>query len=142
MKSRIRHLGRVALFGVFLLATDAYAQAVVGKTATETPEKTVVEKTVTETDEQSVTITTMTSSGTISELGPGTLVVKTTTSGDPVRYAYTKATIYVDEHGKAVSIEELETGLPVTVYSDKSGNEMVAIRVVATRAIHPDPFHD
>jgi hypothetical protein len=142
MTSRIRQFGRFAASAVFLLATVARAQSVVEKAASETPERTVVEKTVTEADEQSVTITTMTSSGTVSEFGPGTLVVKATTSGDPVRYAYTRATIYVDEHGKAVSIERLRAGLPVTVYSDKSGTEMVARRVVATRAIHPDPFHD
>ena len=142
MKSSTPHLGSFAVFAVLLLATDAGAQAVVLKTGTQTPAQTVIEKTVTAADELSVTITTMTSSGTISEFGPGSLVVRAKTSGDPVRYAYTDETIYVDEHGKAVSIEKLRAGLPVTVYSDKAGNEMVATRVVATRAVHPDPFHD
>ena len=68
--------------------------------------------------------------------------MKTTTSEIPIRYAYTRATTYVDASGKAVSIENVRASLPVTVYAEKSGDEMVATRVVVTRAVHPDPYHE
>ncbi|HEY8155160.1 MAG TPA: hypothetical protein VII72_13620 [Myxococcota bacterium] len=115
MKSMIRNLGRLTLFGVMLVATDAIAQSAVKETTT--------------------TTTTTSSSGTISEFGPGTIVVRTTTSSDPISYSYTKTTTYVDEAGKPVSIETVKAGLPVTVYYDKAGNKMVATRVVVTKAV-------
>jgi hypothetical protein len=119
----------LTVLGVALFAMGSLAQAV-GQT------------TVKETVEQKVTKTTMTSSGTISAFGPSSFVLRTTTSADPIRYAYTKATTYVDERGKQVAIENVRPGLRVTVYSDKSGNEMVATRVVVARAVPADQFHD
>jgi hypothetical protein len=114
MKSMIRNLGRLALLGAMLFATDALAQSAVKETTT---------------------TTTTTSSGTISQFGPGTIVVKTTTSSDPVSYSYTKTTTYVDETGKPISIETVKAGLPVTVYYDQAGNKMVATKVVVTKAV-------
>jgi len=122
MKSMIRNLGRLSLLSVMLFATDAIAQPAVKETIKET-----------------TTTTTTTSSGTISQFGPSTIVVKTTTSADPVSYSYTKTTTYVDESGKPVSIETVKVGLPVTVYYDKSGNKMVATKVVVTKAVLADP---
>lgn len=133
MKFPPRRLGRLGLLGVLVFATNAVAQAGVEETLKGSAEQTVTTTTTT---------TTMTSSGTVSEFSPGTLVVKTTTSEDPIRYAYTRSTTFVDESGKVVSIENVRAGLPVTVYSEKSGGELVATRVVATRAVHPDPYHD
>jgi len=117
MKSMIRNLGRLSLLGEMLFATDALAQSAVKETTT---------------------TTTTTSSGVISQFGPGTIVVKTTTSTDPVSYTYTKTTTYVDETGKPVSIETVKAGLPVTVYYDKAGSKMVATRVVVTKAVLAD----
>jgi hypothetical protein len=120
MKSMIRNLGGVTLLGVMLLATDALAQSAVKETTT---------------------TTTTTSTGTISQFGPGTIVVKTTTSSDPISYSYTKTTTYVDEAGRPVSVETVTAGLPVTVYYDRDGNKMVATKVVVTRAVPADPYH-
>jgi len=111
MKSMIRNLGRMTLFSVMLFATDALAQSTVKETTT--------------------TTTTTSTSGTVSEFGPGTIVVKSTTSSAPVRYTYTKTTTYVDELGNPVSIETVKTGVPVTVYPDASGK--VASKVVVTK---------
>ena len=130
MKRRFRRLGRLTVLGVALFAMDAVAQAVVEK------------KTVEETVEQGVKTTTVTSSGVISDFGPSTFVVKTPTSEDPLCFAYNEATTYVDESGKEVAIANARAGLPVTVYSDKFGDQRVATRVVVTRAVHADPFHD
>ncbi len=116
MKTMIHHLVKLTSLGVMLFAASAFAQPVVKETTT----------------------TTTTSSGTVSQFGPETIVVKTTTSADPVSYSYTKTTTYVDENGKAVSIETVKSGLPVTVYYDQSGNKMVATKVVVRRSVPGD----
>ena len=121
MKSMMHILGRLTLLSVMLFATDSFAQPAVKETVKET-----------------TTTTTTTTSGTVSQFGPGTIVVKTTTSSDPITYAYTKTTTYVDENGKPVSIETVKSGLPVTVYYDKSGNKMVATKVVVRKTLLGD----
>ena len=42
------------------------------------------------------TITTTTTAGTISEFGPETIIIRSETSPEPVRYSYSKTTTYVD----------------------------------------------
>jgi hypothetical protein len=101
----------LTLFGVIVCATDAFAQS----------QSTVKETTTT---------TTTTTSGTVSEFGPGTIVVRSTTSTEPIRYSYTKTTTYVDETGRPVAVDTVRAGVPVTVYTDKSGK--VATKVVVT----------
>ncbi|MEO6846605.1 MAG: hypothetical protein ABI254_05055 [Chthoniobacterales bacterium] len=81
---------------------------------------------------QSVTTTT-TSAGTISDLSPDALVLRTDSSTTPVRYIYNKQTTYVDQDGTPVSIETVKSGVPVTVSYVKEGDQMVARRVVITR---------
>lgn len=111
MKSTIRYLGSLSIPFLMLFATTAFAQSVVKETTT----------------------TTTTSSGTISQFGPETFSVTTTTSTDPVGFSYTKTTTYVDEDGKPVSIETVKSGRPVTVYYDMSGNKMVATKVIVKK---------
>lgn len=111
MRKMIRSFGVLTLFGVMLVGTQALAEPSMKETTT--------------------TTTTTSTSGTISEFGPGTIVVKSTTSSAPVRYTYTKTTTYVDEMGNPVSIETVKTGAPVTVYPDASGK--VASKVVVTK---------
>ncbi len=108
MKNKISHLGSLTFLGVLLLAANV-------------------------TLAQTTTSTTTTSSGTISQFSPDTIVVKTTTSTDPVSYSYTKTTTYVDENGNPVSVETVKSGLPVTVYYDRDGNKMVATKVVVRK---------
>ncbi|MGB8352853.1 MAG: DUF5666 domain-containing protein [Chthoniobacteraceae bacterium] len=83
--------------------------------------------------------TTTSTAGTISEFDPNTIVVKSTTSAEPVRYSYTKTTTYVDENGNPVSMETVKSGLPVTVYYDRDGDNMVARKVVVRRATTVEP---
>jgi hypothetical protein len=78
-------------------------------------------------------VTTTTSTGTISEFSPDTIVVRSETSTAPVRYSYSKTTTYVDETGAPVSMELVKSGLPVTVYYVKEGDRMVANRVVVRK---------
>ena len=95
--------------------------------------KVVVRKAVSESGATTETTTT-TSAGTISEFGPQRIVIKTTSSSDPLRYTYSKTTTYVDEDGKPVSIQTVKSGLPVTVYYTKVGNTLMATKVIVRKA--------
>ena len=112
MKNTIRNLSSLAFLGVVLFAANiASAQ------------------TSTTTTSSSAT----TSAGTVSQFGPDTIVVKTTTSADPISYSYSKTTTYVDENGNAVSSETVKSGAPVTVYYTQDGDKMVATKVVVRK---------
>jgi hypothetical protein len=84
------------------------------------------------------TTTTITSAGTISEFGPETIIIRSETSPEPVRYTYSKTTTYVDESGAPVAIETVKSGLPVTVYYTKVGDHMVATKVIVRKVIVKD----
>ena len=81
------------------------------------------------------TVQTTTSAGTISEFSPQTIVVKTEQAADPVRYTYTKSMTYVDDEGNPVSMETVKSGLPVTVYYVKDGDNLVASKVIVRRSV-------
>lgn len=83
------------------------------------------------------TQTATTSAGTISEFGPETIVIRSETAPEPIRYSYTKSTTYVDETGAPVTIETVKSGLPVTVHYTQVGDRMVASRVIVRRATVP-----
>lgn len=89
----------------------------------------------------SVQTTTTTSAGTISEFSPQTIIVKTENSVEPVRYTYSKTTTYVDEAGNPVSMETVKSGLPVTVYYVKDGDNLVASKVVVKRTVIEPETH-
>ena len=87
--------------------------------------------------QEAVTTTTTTNSaGTISEFSPQEITVRTDSTEQPVHYTYTKSTTYVDESGNPVSMETVKSGLPVTVYYEKSGDDLVASKVVVRRAVN------
>jgi len=94
-------------------------------TANTTFAQTVVKETTSET----------TSAGVISEFGPGTIIIRSETSPEPLRYIYSKTTTYTDETGAPVSIETVKSGLPVTVYYVKDGDRMVASKVIVRKAV-------
>ena len=81
------------------------------------------------------TVTTTTSDGTISEFSPETIVIRSQTQPEPIRYSYSKTTTYVDEAGAPVSIETVKSGLPVTVHYIKQGDRLVANRVIVHRQV-------
>ena len=78
------------------------------------------------------TVTTETA-GTISEVRPDTIVIRTETSSSPIKYSSTKTTTYVDETGAPVSIKTVKSGLPVTVYYTREGDRMIANKVVVRK---------
>jgi len=77
--------------------------------------------------------TTTNSVGTISEFSPDTIIIRSETSPEPLRYSYSKTTTYVDETGAPVTLETVKSGLPVTVYYTKVGDRLVANRVVVRK---------
>jgi hypothetical protein len=88
---------------------------------------------VVEEEIRTTTTTTTNSEGTVSQVSPGRIVIRTTQSPDPVTYTQTKTTTYVDEMGNPVAIETVRTGMPVKVFYDESGGEMKATRVVVQK---------
>ena len=113
MKQNHRKLASAALLGLMLITANiALAQTVVKETTSTT-----------------------TSAGTISEFGPETIIIRSETSPEPIRYSYSKTTTYVDETGAPVSIETVKSGLPVTVHYVKVGDRLVASRVIVRKAV-------
>jgi len=87
-------------------------------------------------DQEKVTVSTVTkteSMGTISEVKPDTIVIRSETSSSPMNYSYTKSTTYVDDSGAPVSMETVKSGLPVTVYYTQEGDRMIANKVVVRK---------
>ena len=82
-----------------------------------------------------VQTTTTNGAGTITEFSPDTIILRSETSPDPVRYSYSKTTTYVDETGSPVSIETVKSGLPVTVFYTKIGDRMIATKVIVRKAV-------
>lgn len=112
MKTMIHQLGSITVLGVFLVTANmAVAQM-----------------------SQTTTTTTTRSAGTITEFTPDTVTIQTQTSAAPVQYTTTKTTTYVDENGNPIAIETVKSGLPVTVYYDTEGNQMVATKVVVRKS--------
>lgn len=116
----IRTFYGLSVLSVLLFAPQVLAQGV------------VEEKTET-------TTTTTTTSGTVSEFGPSSIVVKTSTSSAPVSYSFTKTTTYVDESGKPVAVETVKSGVPVTVHFTKNGDKMEATKVVVKKTTTTTP---
>ena len=116
MTTSIRSISSAAIVGIALITaqTNLVAQTVV---------------------DSATTTTTTLSAGTISEFNLETIVIKTESSPDPVRYSYTKTTTYVDETGAPVSVELVKSGLPVTVYYVRGGDRMVASKVIVRKPV-------
>ena len=73
------------------------------------------------------------SAGTISEFSPDTIIIRSESSPEPIRYSYSKTTTYVDDAGNPVSMEVIKSGLPVTVHYVKEGDRVIARRVIVHR---------
>jgi hypothetical protein len=113
-----------------LTAASALALALTGAGGTALGQASV--QTITEAP-VAVQSTTTTSAGTISEFNPDSIVVKTE-AAEPVHYNYSKSTTYVDEDGNAVSMETVKSGLPVTVYYVRDGDNLVASKVIVRKS--------
>lgn len=99
----------------------------------------VVKKTVTPSGavatQTTRTTTTTTGAGTITEFRPGQTIVLRSSGADPITYATSSSTVYVDESGTPVAVENIAPGVPVTVHYVKEGDRMLANRVVVNRTV-------
>ena len=77
--------------------------------------------------------TATTATGTISTFTPDTITVSAEGATAPVAYHYSSSTTYVDDTGAPVSMEVVKSGLPVTVYYTKTGENLVASKVVVQK---------
>jgi hypothetical protein len=83
---------------------------------------------------QSTTIVT-TTKGAFTEFVPGTetVVVRSETNPNPLRYTVTRQTTIVDESGAPVAIENISPGSPLSVEYASAGERQVASRIVVHR---------
>lgn len=106
MKELQRYLGVTFVAAIISVAPAAFGQVAVSET------------------------TTTQSTGTISEFSPDTVVLKSETSTEPMRYTYSKSTTVVDDAGSPVDVSIIKTGIPVQVIYAKEGDGMVARKII------------
>ena len=117
-----KHMKRtIVSFACALIAPVAFAQ-----TST-TTEQTTTQPTTTTTE---TTATSTTASGTVTTYTPGRTIVVKSESGNPVSFMLGKTVHYVNKAGKTVKHAFIKPGTRVQVVYTKSGDEMVADRVV------------
>lgn len=108
------------------------SRVVVRKTVTTSPAPMVTGSTTT-------TTTTTSGTGTIAEFAPGspTMVIRSTSGTQP--YIVSNSTVYVDESGTPITVQNISPGAPVTVHYVREGDRMVASRVVVSRPAVSQP---
>ena len=116
MKS-MKTLCGLVLLGVALCAPSVLAQQI------QQEETTTTKKT-----------TTTNNSGTITQFGTDSFMIKSQSSATPQTYEYTETTTYVDESGNPIAMDVVKAGVPVTVYFSQSGDKMVATKVVVKKS--------
>jgi len=81
--------------------------------------------------------TTAHSDGTVTEFSPtgDTVVLRSDMSSAPVTYSYSKTTTVVDQNGNPVDVSIIKTGVPVQVYYDQDGGQMVARKIIVQSAV-------
>ncbi len=84
--------------------------------------------------ETTTTEKTTTYSGTVTDIEPSssTIVLRSESSTEPVKYTYTKNTTFVDANGNVVSQETIRD-TPVTVSYVTEGNRRIVTKVVQTK---------
>jgi len=71
--------------------------------------------------------------GTVTEWGPDTMIVRERDAADPVRFGFAKTVEYVDEAGNPVTREVITPNTPVRVRYIREGDRMLVNRVIVTR---------
>jgi len=107
-----------------LLVAVAYGQTSSSSTTTST--------TGTGDTQSSTTTTTTESTGTVTEFSPGSSLVLSTGSGEPVHYRFSKSVTYVTPDGKVIEASKVRKDSKVRVHYMKEGNDMVVDRVIVT----------
>jgi len=79
--------------------------------------------------------------GTVHRYTSDTLSVNLTGAREPLKYAVTKATIYMDTKGNNVPVTAAAPGVPVAVFYERDGDQLFARKVIvgATTVSSPAP---
>jgi hypothetical protein len=86
------------------------------------------------------TTTSTSYSGTVSSMTPGsTIVLKTESAPEPQKYVLTEKTTFVDSSGAVVTKEAIQDQ-PVTIYTEKMGDQVVVSKVVTTKKTTAAPM--
>jgi hypothetical protein len=78
------------------------------------------------------TTTTTENFGTVTEFSPGSSLVLSTGSGEPVHYKFSKTVTYVTPDGKVVEASKIRKNSKVRVHYIKEGNDMLVDKVIVT----------
>jgi len=91
--------------------------------------------TTTTTQQGANTTTTSTTEnvGTISEFTPGSTLVLSAGTGEPVHYKLAKNVTYINAKGKEIKAERIRKDRKVRVHYTKEGNDMVVDKVTIVR---------
>ena len=76
-----------------------------------------------------------TAQGFISDIGPDGFLVRSGQETPPLRCTITEKTAWVNEEGKPVIVTAVQSNQPVTVYCIKSGDQLIASKIVVKRAL-------
>jgi hypothetical protein len=71
--------------------------------------------------------------GTISEFTPGSTIVLSTGTGEPVHYKLGKNVTYINGKGKEIKAERIRKDRKVRVHYTKDGSDMVVDKVTIVR---------
>src|ERR1041384_2201564 len=80
----------------------------------------------------STSTTTTSGTGTVTEFSPGSSLVLSTGSGEPVHYRFSKNVTYVTPDGKVVEASKIRKDSRVRVHYLKEGGDMVVDKVIVT----------
>jgi hypothetical protein len=78
------------------------------------------------------TTTTTESTGTITEFTPGSSIVLSTGTGEPVHYKFSKNVTYVTPDGKVIEASKVRKNAKVRVHYMKEGSDMLVDRVIVS----------
>lgn len=78
------------------------------------------------------TTTTTENSGTITEYTPGSSIVLSTGSGEPVHYKFSKTVTYVTPDGKVIEASKVKKSSKVRVHYLKEGDDMLVDKVIVS----------
>jgi hypothetical protein len=88
--------------------------------------------TTTASDTGATTTTTTESTGTITDYTPGSSIVLSTGTGEPVHYKFSKHVTYVTPDGKVIESSKIKKNSKVRVHYVKEGSDMLVDKVIVT----------
>jgi ABC-type phosphate transport system substrate-binding protein len=107
--------------------------AALAQTSSTTTTSTSADTTRAQGSDTTTTTSTTESVGTVSEFTPGTTLVLSTGSGEPVHYKLGKTVTYVNAKGKVITADRIRKDRKVRVHYTKEGNDMVVDKVTVVK---------